>query len=84
MIFTIADEIVMKLSQKEEFSAMLKKYKLFTNDFKEIQLGLTTFMHCVVTCLETVDCNYLKHGNVSTNDIDYSAIENCIIWTPKT
>ena len=74
----------MKLSEKQELNAMFKKYRLFYNDLEEIPVGPTTFMQCVLKCLETVDCNYLKHGNVTTNDIDYSAIKNCIIWTLKT
>ena len=75
----------MKLSEKKDFkSAMFEIYELFNDDLQEIPIGQMTFMQCVMVCLETVDCNYLKHGNVTTNDIDYSAIENCIIWTPKT
>ena len=73
----------MKLSEKQNFSAILKKYELFTDNYKEIPSGQTTFMQCVMTCLETFDCNYLKHGNATTNDVDYSDVKNCIIWTPK-
>ena len=73
----------MKLSEKQEFSAMFKKYKLFTDDFKEFPFGQMTFMQCVMVCLDKVDCKYLKHGNVTTNGINHSAVKNCTIWTPR-
>ena len=73
----------MKLSEKQEFGAMFKNYELFNFGLKKYAVGQMTFMQCVMKCLAKVDCNYLKHGNISTNDIDYSDVKECAIWTPK-